>query len=63
MSMSITWAGLMVQCTQQALIWKYAMEVSKARSGSLSPSIMAHAMDLRPRNDPPLPKCAAGNLS
>ena len=39
------------------------MEVSKARSGSLSPSIMTHAVDLSPRNDPPLPKCAAGNLS
>ncbi|XP_075663422.1 akuammiline synthase 2-like [Castanea sativa] len=45
------------------LIWKCAMVVSKARAGSLSPSIMTHAVDLRPRNDPPLPKCAAGNLS
>lgn len=24
---------------------------------------MTHAVDSRPRNDPPLPKCAAGNLS
>ncbi len=39
------------------------MEVSRARSGYMSPSIMTHAIDLRPRNDPPLPKCAAGNLS
>lgn len=46
-----------------ALIWKCAMEVSKARSGSLSPSIMTNAVDSRPRKDPHLPKCAAGNLS
>ena len=42
-----------------ALIWKCAMEVSRARSGCLSPSIMTHAVDLRPRIYPPLPKCAA----
>ncbi|KAM3751923.1 hypothetical protein ACB098_04G148600 [Castanea mollissima] len=46
-----------------ALIWKCAMVVSKAKSGSLSPSIMTHAVDLRPINDPPQPKCATGNLS
>ena len=35
-----------------ALIWKCAMEVSKARSGSLIPSIMTHDVDSC-QNDPP----------
>ncbi|KAG6686317.1 hypothetical protein I3842_11G010900 [Carya illinoinensis] len=47
-----------------ALIWRYMMEVSRERSGCLSPSIMTHAVNLRPRNDPvPLPESASGNLS
>lgn len=47
-----------------ALIWRCMMEVSRERSGCLSPSIMTHVVNLRPRNDPvPLPESASGNLS
>lgn len=47
-----------------ALIWRCMMEMSRERSGCLSPSNMTHAVNLRSRNDPvPLPESASGNLS
>ncbi|KAJ9163858.1 hypothetical protein P3X46_023486 [Hevea brasiliensis] len=47
-----------------ALIWKYAVDASRANSSgsSKSPSFLTQTVNLRPRMDPPLPEHTAGNL-
>ncbi|XP_059658975.1 stemmadenine O-acetyltransferase-like [Cornus florida] len=45
-----------------ALIWKCAMEVQRAKSGSFRPSFASQTVNLHPRMVPPMPEQSAGNL-
>ncbi|XP_057977219.1 stemmadenine O-acetyltransferase-like [Malania oleifera] len=45
-----------------ALVWKCAMNASKATQGSERPSVMSHLVNLRARARPPLPEHSFGNF-
>ncbi|KAJ4834648.1 hypothetical protein Tsubulata_020217 [Turnera subulata] len=48
--------------TLSCLIWKCCMSATKAvSSGSLKPSVLAEAMNLRPRTKPPMSDGSIGN--
>ncbi|KAE8736066.1 putative Cysteine-rich RLK (RECEPTOR-like protein kinase) 8 [Hibiscus syriacus] len=45
-----------------AFVWKHAMEASRSVSGTLKPTILCQAVNLRPKFNPALPSYSIGNM-
>ncbi|KAL4378158.1 hypothetical protein GQ457_02G030300 [Hibiscus cannabinus] len=45
-----------------AFLWKHAIQASRSASGTLKPSILGQAVNIRPRMKPQLPSYSIGNM-